>query len=438
MATRTPSSLPKTVVKRGDFDAQQKGPIVIEQAVILCGGLGTRLGALTAETPKPLLPVGGTAFLQILIQEIARSGIRKFLLLAGHLSEQIVAFAETVPAALGMNLAIDLLVERSPAGTGGALYEARDRLADVFVLLNGDSFLDCPLHLLGALLNDRPHAVGTIALRRVPDSGRYGSVKMADGGIITSFEEKNPDVGAGLINGGIYLLRRAVLDYLEANCSLERDIIPRLVEQGRLLGCVSQGFFIDIGLPETYQEAQDALLAHRHRPAVFLDRDGVLNNDMGHVGTVDRFFWTQGASAGIKLLNEKGYYVFVVTNQAGIAKGKYSLEQYWTLRDHIRQQLFFDNAQIDDERFCPCHPESVSDTFRHTSDWRKPSPGMLVDLMKRWPVDKANSFLIGDNLTDLIAAEAVGVASYQFTGGDFKAFVLDCLLRRSELQGSST
>lgn len=400
---------------------------MIEQAVILCGGLGTRLGVLTAATPKPLLPVGNTPFLQILIQEFSRSGIRKFLLLAGHMSEQIEKFASDVKAILNGAIEIDVAVESQPKGTGGALYEARDLLAEQFLLVNGDSFLDVALYKLGHLLNGRSDAIGAIALRHVPDSGRYGAVS-TDGLKVISFREKELKGGAGLINGGIYLLRRAVLNFVTPNCSLERDVLPAVASQGLLLGHqVDDGFFIDIGLPETYEQAQRDLIAHRRRPAVFLDRDGVLNADAGHVGTVDRFNWMPGAVDAIRLLNDKGFYVFVVTNQAGIAKAKFDIRSYWHLRDHIRSDLFDQGARIDDERFCPYHPEAVDPQWRRHSDWRKPEPGMLVDLICSWPVDAPASFLIGDQPTDLAAARAAGIDSYLFVGGNLYDFVRVCL-----------
>jgi D-glycero-D-manno-heptose 1,7-bisphosphate phosphatase len=405
---------------------------MIEQAVILCGGMGTRLGALTTATPKPLLPVGDTPFLQILIQEIARCGVRKFLLLAGHLSEQIERFAHEITASLNGAIEVDVAVERKPAGTGGALHEARDRLAEQFLLVNGDSFLDVALNKLGHLLNSRSDAVGAIALRHVSDSGRYGAVG-TDGQTIIRFREKQPDGGPGLINGGIYLLRRAVLDFVTPNCSLERDVLPALAAQGRLLGYqVDDGFFIDIGLPETYHQAQRDLIRHRRRPAVFMDRDGVLNLDAGHVGTVDRFMWTPGAIDAIRLLNDKGFYVFVATNQAGIAKAKYDIDAYWHLRDHIRADLFAQGAQIDDERFCPYHPDAVDSRWRGPSDWRKPEPGMLLDLMRAWPIEASASFMIGDKPTDLAAARAAGINGYHFVGGNLRDFVWACLQQQNE------
>lgn len=395
---------------------------MIRQAVILCGGLGTRLGALTASTPKPLLPVNGTPFLQTLIQEVMRCGVRNILLLAGHQAEQVVTFAAQLPLALNTDITVEVAIESVPAGTGGALYEARDRLDDTFLLLNGDSFLDIALWRLDHLLVSQPQAVGAVALRAVPDSGRYGTVQL-DGTTINRFAEKAADVGPGLINGGVYLFQRTLLKRLAANCSLERDVLPGLAADGLLLGVESDGFFIDIGLPETFDDAQRALQAHRTRAAVFFDRDGVLNVDYGHVGTADRFTWNDGALAAIRLVNDHGYYAFIVTNQAGIAKGKYQLDDYWRLRDHVRSELADYGAQIDDERFCPDHPDAVMPEFRRDSPNRKPAPGMLLDLMQRWPVDRARSFLIGDQPSDLVAGRAAGLPSFHYNGGDLRDFV---------------
>jgi D-glycero-D-manno-heptose 1,7-bisphosphate phosphatase len=406
--------------------------VLIKQAVILCGGMGTRLGALTAATPKPLLPVGNQPFLQILIQEVARSGVREFLLLAGHMADQVVAFAEAATAHFGGALAIDVAAEGAPAGTGGALFEACGHLAPEFLLLNGDSFLDMQLGRLATCLAAEPEAAAAIALREVEDSGRYGSVHV-EGSRVVRFEEKNLGASAGLINGGIYAFRRdALLPLLRPVCSLERDVLPVLAAQGKLHGVEADGFFIDIGLPETFAQAQQELIAHRRRPAIFFDRDGVLNRDHGHVGTVDRFEWTDGAIEAIRVANVHGYYAFVVTNQAGVAKGRYELDDYWHLRDHIRAELAAYGAQIDDERFCPFHPEGTVPEFRRSSPDRKPAPGMINDLLLRWPVEREGSFFVGDQPTDLEAAAAAALPGYHFEGGNLAVFVRDLLSEREK------
>jgi D,D-heptose 1,7-bisphosphate phosphatase len=391
------------------------------QAVILCGGMGTRLGALTADTPKPLLDVGGAPFLETLIREVARSGIRRFLLLAGHFAGQIEEFAAGLKERLGSGYSIDVTVEIGPAGTGGAIYQARDQLDDLFLLLNGDSFHDFPLHQLGAALNG-DDVLGAIALREVDDCSRYGEV-LLDGDVVSSFVEKSGERRPGLINGGVYLLRKDALGLLGPPSSLERDLLPRLAELRQLRGRTFDGFFIDIGLPETYTEAGRALKAHRRHPAAFLDRDGVINRDVGHIGTLARWEWTAGAIDAIRHLNRSGYYVFVITNQAGIAKGKYTVEDYWDLRDAVREQLFLEGAQIDDERFCPYHPEGVVEQWRGESNWRKPEPGMIEDLIGAWPVDRERSFLVGDQPTDLQAASSAQIRGYMFEGGNLDEFV---------------
>src|ERR1700679_2346716 len=149
----------------------------VRQCAVLIGGLGTRLGQLTATTPKPLLTCGDRPFLAWLLREFLRYGVDDFLLLTGYLPEVVQAALPAITASLPRHVRIACSTEPVPAGTGGALYHARDHLGERFLLCNGDSMLDCNLaHLLADAAADSETVTGRMMLRRLDDASRYGVV----------------------------------------------------------------------------------------------------------------------------------------------------------------------------------------------------------------------------------------------------------------------
>ena len=402
-------------------------PATIRQCAVLVGGLGTRLGALTADTPKPILPVGDRPFLAWLLREFLRFGVEEFLLLTGHFSGRLRDSLAGIAATLPRPVVITISEEPQRAGTGGALFHARDLLDERFLLCNGNSLFDGNVaSLLAAAARDPAEVVGRLLLRAVPDASRYGVVE-TEGEHVRGFRERPEAGGPGTINAGVYVFDRRVLDHVTPSCSLERDVMPVLAARGALRATAAAGYFVDIGIPDDLARARRDLPARLHRPALFLDRDGVLNLDHGYVGTRERFDWMPGAMEAVRRAVQAGWHVFVVTNQSGVARGHYDEASVHALMGWVAGQLRAAGGTLDDWRHCPCHPEGSVAAYARTSDWRKPAPGMLLDLICAWEIDPARALMIGDADSDMVAAAAAGVRGVQFPGGDLDAFVAPLL-----------
>jgi D-glycero-alpha-D-manno-heptose 1-phosphate guanylyltransferase len=222
--------------------------------MILAGGLGTRLRAMVADRPKPMAEVGGRPFITFLLDQLLRSGFRRAVLCVGHLGEY-------VPAVLGHSYGTLELVysyEQTALGTGGALRNAAGLVHENDVLaMNGDSFCDVDLRALDGIHRLRS-GEATLAVLWQSDRHRAGAVRVDDDGRVIGFESRPSVPAPGLINAGVYMLRRDALNLIEPGrkVSLEDELFPTLVERRELFAWRVDARFIDIGTPESYGAAQ--------------------------------------------------------------------------------------------------------------------------------------------------------------------------------------
>jgi D-glycero-alpha-D-manno-heptose 1-phosphate guanylyltransferase len=223
-------------------------------ALLLVGGMGTRLQSVLPSKPKPLAPVGDAPFLELLVLQLRAQGIRRLIMCTGYLADQII---EQFGNGEKWGVAIEYSRENQPLGTAGAvrLAECYLRGASDFLVMNGDSFLEVDFRRLIRLHHER-RALVSMAVRTVPDAARYGTVSLDESNRVVAFDEKRGVATSGVINGGVYVFNRAVLKEIpEGPGSLEREVFPRLLKKG-IFAVPQDGMFIDIGTPEDYAKAQ--------------------------------------------------------------------------------------------------------------------------------------------------------------------------------------
>jgi D-glycero-D-manno-heptose 1,7-bisphosphate phosphatase len=402
---------------------------VLRQAVVLVGGHGARpdtpSGDRIATTLKSTLNVGGRPFLDTLIDEIARyNTFEEILLLAGHPAEHILArYAGSVRGRARLTVAL----EREPLGTAGALVHAANLLQKRFLLLNGASFFD--FNLLD-LVSRAGSSLVHMALRAEIVGERSDRVVLDDDRVRAFIA---PGHGAtGPVDAGVCVIDRSIIDGIDRlPASLEQDVLPAIASRGALKGTCYRGYFLDIGIAEDRASAEIALQERLRRPAVFFDRDGVLNHDTGYIFEASKLKWIDGAREAVKAVNDAGYFAFVVSNQSGVARGLYQESDIHSLHRWMADEMALMGAHIDAFEYCPDHPEGTVERYRRESDRRKPGPGMITDLLSRFPVNVDESILIGDRPSDLEAARAAGLQGYFFSGGNLEAFVKQHLRPRS-------
>ena len=367
------------------------------QAVILAGGFGTRLSHVVSDVPKPMAPIKNIPFLDFIIKQLQRHGFDNFVFLTGYKAEIIEDYFKNLPDTI-------FIKEETALGTGGAILNAFNSLNDEFFIINGDTFFDIDFSLLEDFGKDKPC---TIALRYTNNIQRYGFVEIDDTFKTISFVEKGnlPENRIdGFINGGIYFMKKSVLEHFIKNfsgqfISLETEIFPQFLKNNELFGLPLGGCFIDIGIPEDYQKAQNLIpewVQKESKPALFIDKDGTLivNTEYPHGRS---FEIIESTIDIVKKYSEQNYHIIMVTNQAGIAKNKFNFAEMNEGFEGIKEFYTSKGVKFDDIEFCPYHKDGVIKEYSYDSLLRKPNPGMILMACEKLKIDLKHSLMVGDN-----------------------------------------
>lgn len=404
---------------------------MITRAVIAAGGLGTRIRSVTGEDlPKALLPVAGEPILFRQLRLLKRYGVDDVLVLAGHLADTLRAAVE--PGAAEIGVRITMLVEDSPLGTGGGLHAARDLLGkEHFFFLCGDIAMDMDLERL-VEVHMESAAAATLVVH--PNDHPQDSDLLAtedDGRVIAIMPRgsRPPGYYRNLVFGSVYCLSPRVFTFVVPNKKqdLNNEIFPRMIQAGeRVCAYNTPEYLRDVGTAERLAIVErdiesgfmESLHYTRKRPAVFFDRDGVLNVELGGRGIthIDELELIPGAAEAVREVNDAGMLAVVVTNQSQVAKGFITPKYLERLFAKLETLLGEKGAKIDRIYFCPHHPEQgfpgEVPELKIACECRKPKPGMLLRAARELPVDMAHSCFIGDTQRDIVAARRAGVAAY--------------------------
>ena len=372
--------------------------------VILAGGKGSRIKEYLNNKPKPMLKFNDIYFLQYLLNNLTKYPINKIYILTGfkhkiihkNFHNKIINFTKII-----------CIKEKKLMGTGGALLGLQKNKINDFLLINGDTIFN--ININDFVKSLKQNLIGSIALvSKKENSKSFKLNNLALKKDLVTYSKKS-----NLINGGIYRFNKKIFKYLPKKySSLEEDILPKIIKKGLIKGKLFKNFFIDIGSLKYLKKTKKKLLINFKKPAAFLDRDGVINHDYGYVHNFKKFKFKKGVIKGLKYLIKKNFYIFVVTNQAGIAKGKFKENDFFKLHKYLKQYLSKKNIFFDDVQYCPFHPNGKIRKFKKNSSLRKPGNKMINNIFEKFLIDKKRSFMIGDKISDEMCAKKSNLKYY--------------------------
>lgn len=391
------------------------------KVVIMAGGKGTRMLSIASDIPKPMIPIEGRPVLEHEIECLCEQGFTDILITVGHLGNVIMDYFGD---GLKFGVHITYYFEKEPLGNAGALFQVKDQLTDDFLLLNADAMFDIDFNRF-VQYHKTHDAVATLFTH--PNSHPYDSgVIIADEHMAVrkwlAKEDERPEYFKNRVNAGLHVLNKRILEQTVegGKIDLDRQLLKPLAGTGQMYCYNSPEYVKDMGTPERYyavcKDFANGIVKARNlknrQKAIFLDRDGTINEYVGFLTDIKEFRLLDGVAEAIRKINASGYLAIVVTNQPIIARGEVSFTELQEIHNKMETLLGAEGAYIDAIYFCPHHPDKGFEgervEYKISCDCRKPKPGMLLKAAEDFNIDLSRSWMVGDGKNDVEAGKNAG------------------------------
>jgi D,D-heptose 1,7-bisphosphate phosphatase len=374
----------------------------INQAIIVCGGYGKRLGKITLKIPKPLIKVNKLTVLDHIIKNLTRFGINRVILLC-HYKYEIFKKKYHNHELFGAKILC--IKEKKLLGSSGALLNAKKQLDENFIFCNGDTFFDININDLMLEFFKKKNLLAFVALKKLKLTKNKDTFKLGKKYRLLQDNKKK----SKLINSGIYVLSKKIIPDLVKLGSLEKNVFPKLIIKKKIFGKEYKSQFLDMGELSTLKKLPKFLQKMTYKPCLFLDRDGVINKNFGYVHKKHNFIWRKNIFKFIKKYNDKNFYVIIITNQSGIGRGYYTERDLLKLNKWMNEKIRSKGGNIDNIYFAPYFKKSKFKKYRREKNLRKPNIGMIIQAKKDFKIDIKKSILIGDSEVDKQTAINSGI-----------------------------
>jgi D,D-heptose 1,7-bisphosphate phosphatase len=395
----------------------------------MAGGKGTRMTAVTGEIPKPMLKVAGKPILALQIECLGSRGYRDIIIVTGHLGKVIRDYFGDGKRS---GVHIEYYDESAPLGTAGALVALKSKLTEDFLLINGDLVFDIDIKRFESFHHDK-NALATVFTH--PNNHPFDSeIIITDSDSkITGWQSRGDNRTAfkNRVNAGIHILSPTVLPGIReiSKLDLDKDVLVPMLDTGLIFAYNSPEYVKDMGTPKRYKEVCEDYLSGKvsaknlrnRQKAVFLDRDGTINKYEGLITRPESIKLIKGSAEAIAKINASGYLAIVITNQPIVARGDCKVEELEAIHNRLEYLLGEHGAYLDSIYFCPHHPdkgfEGENAPYKTECECRKPKPGLILKAAKDYNIDLSISYMVGDDLKDVLAGRAAGcVTGYLLSG----------------------